>query len=588
MRLLLLEPDRSAGELSRSLLEREGHGVQWEVGLARGLEALATGRFDALVFSTALGRAALEELQEALGDLARAARARPLRRIVVLIDPGERADPRLAELVYRHPGTALLPRPVSLLDLADLLRGPVEEPSAPPARAGRLEDDGGDALRSLGLNERSSDVRLPASSAYLSLPLHAGNVRAIGQLWAERASGELRLERGPAGARGWMVLAEGGALDSDGWELLSAALHGGELRFQPRRVHAAGDRLGLGAMLFGRVRRPDGTAWLQREGFLAVQRGPSADVVAILPVHEGTRRLLAEPDPSASLGEQIARRGLPASEVGADLQALVRLGLAQLGEPTLARPARPAPARPAAPRPPPAATPDAEPTSVASRRSSSVGSEAHQQLRRLRAELSRLRGAPPAVLLGIPSAADAALVQQSADRLRARYAALGEDPALGAEGRELAREMVDLIERARVRFAAGGPLADSPLARLPRLRALAEAGQLAEALRGLKALQEQHPFDAEILAELAWWRRLDESLSLESRQEEALTEARLAVQLDPESARARFTLARLLAEQGALDGAREEARRALRLDPQLPGLDTLLQRLLDTPSTPTR
>ncbi|MCK6502862.1 hypothetical protein L6R53_05600 [Myxococcota bacterium] len=639
MNILVADGDRHFLELLRGIIEQEGHTVTVADAVDRALSLLTPGRFHLLVVDAGLrDDGATRLVHQAQGMRM----GRPPE--VVLLSAADEAERRRVQvLVAECDVRRVLRRPFPMFDLVDLVRALDQElvgevvDDQPSVGSATDEVPRGAWDRSAGALDRLSEVQLPQATTYLGLPLVLPNLQRISRLWAKRASGVLRLDAGPSQARGWMLLGEGGPLDSAGWELVSAALHGGRLEFEARQVPGAGDHLGLGAMVFGRARDPEQRSYLRQVGMQALHRVRAAAPLDVLPLSPATRTLLAQAQPGLPLGELAARLGLDGEEIGPDLHAVDLMGLVLLGEPMLPRrsPAEDEPGRPrrtavdrrqalrpasASPPPaapaPPADDPPSQPTDIrpgglraqrehgdeewprlrrrlaergrswAARLAAQQGEqERDQRVGRMRKDLDRVEGQPAAVVLGIPARSDAALVQESAARLRARYDGLAQDPAAPGEERRLAQRMVTIVDQAEARMLAGGPGVE--LEQAPeeeRLLALAEKlvaqDRWEDALRALRRARDLRIDHPGVLSLLGMATLHDPAMDPEEREEEAFGFMMLAVQFAPQDGPCNLRLARHLLEHGEPTEALEPARRAVAAMPGDPAAAAVLARAL--------
>lgn len=590
MNLLIADGDRAQAELLRGLLEREGHVTQVVSDSSRVPDALRAGRVEGLVLSLSLGVETVSAVEGVLTEPGRN-NARLIRRVVVLATPDEARKSEVISFLGSVTCAVCLRRPAPMFDLADQFRFAASTSAPPAVRVNAKGPSPVESLASFVDDGATSHARVPDANAYLGSPLHGGNLRTIAGLWSRAASGRLTLSESSSGARGWMMWGLGGALDSRGLELVSAALHGGELRFESLPVRGSGDRIGMGVMIVGRAREADGSRWLLRCSYLAVHRLVGDPPLQTLPLDPRSRLLLRPPDPGTPLGELLAAPGVDARVVAADLQVLEKMGLIELGHP-LVRPAAGAPSRslrqppPTRPRPP-VSDPESENTSIASNsRPRESRANALRVQRRLEAEVQRLRGASPGVVLGLAAESSSEQVDEMVERLSERYNRLIQDPETTSEAQPFARELLAMIKPAAASFRErGGPVSlnrEVELLRAQGQRRLA-AGEVGEALKALRAALRRDTSNAEVLAELGWVTRLDPTAGVEEREESALTYATLAVQLGPHLWLARYTLARLLCEVGSLREALAEAQAAERLEPgraETADLQSLIQRRL--------
>jgi len=408
VRILVADSDRRFLELMRGVVEGEGHRVAVADSAERARDSLHRALPDVLLSS-------LDFHAGGGFDVVRELRGLPGGdgvRVVCTTSHRNTDAPDIRNLVRECLLDGVLRKPFPMFDLVDMLRDLQIDEEDADADAD-LDDPLVSSLATIGrpsepagpLQGRLSDVRPSSLASYAAVPLQMDNVRRIAALWARRASGLLRLDHGPGGASGWMLMGEGGPLDSDGWELISAALHGGDVMFERRSLDlSAGDQLGLGVMLFGRVRDPSRDRYVPEHRFHLIRRPRYTDALDALPLSADTRRLLAAVDTEGVLGELLEELGFSGDRVGPDLYALVQLGLVELdleGERTqqVARALPRRGGRVSGGRPGSASTPVSHPADSVS--NSSARSDLRQRIlaRRRQANGGRL----PAGAVGVPS-----------------------------------------------------------------------------------------------------------------------------------------------------------------------------------------
>lgn len=538
------------------------------------MDSIRSSRIDGLIVSTSIGLSTLGDIESFLADRADDARRPALRRVLLLVAPGEARLPEVGAFLANVAQSVSLQRPAPMFEVSDQFRSaPIPTPTS-PAEGGSMSSAPMDSLTSWSGEDPTSRVRLPRPELYRNLPINSFNLRFCVRLWTRASSGRLNVSMAPAGGEGWMTWGRGGALDGQGLELLGLALHGGELSFEPSHEAVVGDRRATGAVLFSRVRPVDASDWQRCHSFRALIRPGLQSPVDLLPLVPQTRDLLAAPDSSVPLGELLARHDAAAGNIAADLQALDTLGLLPLGDPVARLTASSSrPGRPAALIAPRQTGSDAESedTSIASSFASRQGrSNAARMEKTLRDLVVRLTGASPAMVLGLDPKSDQAMVTEMGERLTRRYQGLSQDINLTLAAREDARALLAMVAPAVAGWRTGaGPMTvarEIELLRAQAARQLA-AGEVGEALKALRAAHRRDSADPEVLAELAWATRLDPAAEVEERSDGALGYAMLAVQLGPGSWMGHFTLARLLLEAGSLTEALASAMAADRIDP---------------------
>ncbi|NOY25295.1 MAG: hypothetical protein GXP62_05430, partial [Oligoflexia bacterium] len=634
MNILVADGDRRFTELLRGVIEREGHTVVIADDVARGLWCLDARKIQILVVGVGLPGGGAD----ALVRTARERRDRGDVTVVLLATGAEDERRSVRALVAECDIRRILRRPFPMFDLVDLVREVAQATSRSRAgarQAGTIfgaQQGSPDPGLALPLDLTTlSRVTLPTNSTCLSLPLCQDNVRQMSRLWARRSSGIVHLSCGPDGAAGWMLVGCGGPLDSDGWKLLSFALHGGQMEFASRSASARGDHLGLGAMIFGRVRPTDGDEFLRRVSFLALRRAQEDAPLLALPLGTHTRKLLESARPTNPLGEIVSRLALDQGQVSADLQALDSMGLLEMGEPLVAGAKPGGRAGPvsrgrakgggsdttAATSASSRAEISSLPTEIvpgagrkkrtdpggewprlrrrlaergrhwATRQAAQQGrSEMAASVTRLRRELTLLRDHDAAVVLSVPAAAGPEMVEEAASRMRQRYRDMSTDPAIPREGQRLAEDILVCVERAYQEMVQGRPTRPRPAQPqgTEEERLLAAGRQRMEdqnwtqalhLLRRARDLRLDHPG---ILSCLGWATLHDQKMAPQRRVEEARALLLLAVQFAPEDGGANLLLARFLAEQCEFEAARRYAERAVRQLPDQPEPLALLRR----------
>lgn len=608
-------------DLARSVLGSSGHRIDGFVepnGLVRAVEHGAPG----VVLLN------LDLPGDALDRVARALSTQPAPPLVLGATRRPATEPGVAAARARWPALKLVRHPVSMLELGDLLaeqqrkRPAAPAPAAsstsgfptfpeppptfsappavgaqPPARPTRPAPSGSlSALTDLlaaGAGSGPTPQRVGLQRANESIMPRAGvgldpaNVELLLQAWRRRRTAELRL-RGAPQLRP-VLLRRGGFVDARDRDALARMLRHGDL-FAADLPGDDGpsDRAGVATLLFEALTDASATSYVQRH------RGDRLTVVdpealATLRLPGGLRAMLSAP--VEALGAACARTGLSNDEISVPLAALARMGVVKAEAP---------------PAPPPLARGD-EPISTISglgswssissastlqglgRRSLSstvtaLGGRpvsgarpggdmggAAQIHARLERELSRLEGAAPGVVLGLPAGSAHELVVEVAGRQRRRYAELAESPALPAEARALAARLVALIDDAERRFGWGGSDlvsdAGGPEKLLLRARALIDRADFAQADKVLSLAQRRSTADPNVLSPLGWARANNPGKPAEQRVQEGLEMLLLAEQLDGDSLDTARWLCKLMILTDNPKGALLRARRGLKRAP---------------------
>jgi Flp pilus assembly protein TadD len=430
----------------------------------------------------------------------------------------------------------------------------------------------------------------------------------------------------PVGAP--VLFRDGGLVDARHLDLVDLALREGRLRFERTDVDGVGDHRALGSYLVESCRDPSAAGFAAQHTFdaplLKAMRRPLSE----LPVSRDTRAVLGKADGRQTLGRLLAMLGVPAESVDADLACLRRLGLLTLSAPRARRTgvSRPGASASVTPQGSPGAglsrssgpatfgaevhsdtttrhvgagpEPDSTPTSVTR---SSVSSARRRRRRersttrtepvstrrrrmprmqpavlekQLERELSRLEGASPAMVLGVPPDSGTSLVKGVAARQRQRYQRIADDVRGQARVRELAARLLELVAHAEEKWGhsdrALSGTTDSPreLVWLEQGRALIDAGDFPRADRVLSRARDLTIANPDILAWLGVARLGNPEHSEEERQSEGLDLLLLAEQFNPEHLTAVSWLARTYARSGQHDRALPRARRWARLAPE--------------------
>jgi CheY-like chemotaxis protein len=193
----------------------------------------------------------------------------------------------------------------------------------------------------------------------------------------------------------------------------------------------------------------------------------------------------------------------------------------------------------------------------------------------LASEYERLRTAGSHIILGLPEDAPSNLVRTSADRMRKRYDDIMKDPKAESEAKQLANQMLRLVENA-VENMATGTLKDA--AEHEKLHDLGKRFITSmEWTKADKALSKAHQMcieDSGILAAMGWARFHNPEKNPESRREEAMESLMLALHLDSSNVDTLVYLSRAYLSIGQPENALTSIRRATTLTP-----DTAVQDL---------
>jgi len=614
MDVLVVDPDSSFVRLLGDVLSSAGHTVIAATDGIGAVNAARSARPDVYVVG-------LRPAHEDGLDIVERVGAHIAPVTVLLVDDfGGAVTERASRLGVRH----LLARPVSLLDLADL----VQTLSAPTPRR---------------------EVR----------PVHLANAAELARLWARRVTGVLTVERPPLSA--WVLLSNGGPVGADALQVALAAIEGGALSLEPCPVDGVGDRDALGRGLWERT-----SAWVRErplpDSSSLVVPGSHTSEARLLPVSAAVQGILRALDRPTSITTLAAVTGMDPSALLVDLSTLAALGFlgVQGGVPTSTRPpapidrfrdltgidlapgrsAPPPPERRAHPPPPPptrsgiqsvpglvarslspetapAAAPtrppsrtEATPSLVSGVRSTASASgssplsgwrsgapplsgatsarpeststahggqgglgsrsavgETAMLLVRLHKELRQTERADPWTVLAIPRSAPRDLVERAVDRMTRRYAELARHPHHEVRDR-------GAILAGRVAEAAAYALEQTQPPEVPEAPALKaglqalERGDWAAADTALSAARDLAPDSAEVMAHLGWARFHHPSMARDERQEDGLGLLELALQYDPTLVAGWWFLASARARAGLEGQARVALARLLKLAPR--------------------
>ncbi len=310
MKLLIVDEDLHFGRILSSVLGNDGHDVHAVAEHADGMSAVQSRRPDAVIVAVdGQDMRSLAFLME-LRDHPHGAKV----HLAVLA-------PRLDESVR---GTAeaagaarVFVRPFSVLDLAAAVRAFAVAPprsAVAPALVGRLDLD---------------------------------NTQRILRLWSRRANGDVVLGTGAELVR--VTLADGGPLDLKVERAMRAALHGGDLDFQPHDVAGSGDERALGAWIWSEAERAEGGFDERPSRATVISPTRLTESAGRLPLVPAAARVMSALVGPVALGRLCDQQGVEVDEVSATLATLGALGFLSLMVAPNAGP--PPPSRPA-PLPP--------------------------------------------------------------------------------------------------------------------------------------------------------------------------------------------------------------------------------------------
>lgn len=211
--------------------------------------------------------------------------------------------------------------------------------------------------------------------------------------------------------------------------------------------------------------------------------------------------------------------------------------------------------------------------------------------KRLELEVSRLQGANPAEVLGVPHDAERLLVQKVGGRMLDRYTTISENARYTDETRDLAKQLVAKVNEAVERWghvqhrAGGDPTTQREQIMLEQGMVLVDAGDFARADRMLTQARDLAMVNPKILAALGWARFNNPDRPADERREEGRDYLLLAEQFDPKDTQTEWLLCKVLRMMGDDQAALRRARRVLSVDPDHADARVAVKEL--TPAQPT-
>lgn len=477
--------------------------------------------------------------------------------------------------------------------------------------------------RSLALTDQevAAATRSPATAAQLLLL-----APEVARLWAARSTGALRIgdAKGPGETK--VILVRGGPLNfADNRRIVDAMMVGSRVGFDAATLAGSGDWQGLGAALFTAVRLVQHADFLERNLRLAVRRTAGTDAASALPLSSAAQRVIGAAAGATSLEKVVATLSADGASLGADLGALLALGLIDLVPATDAESNADEQTSIVGPRvswsqvrrtmesraassvsgasigdgatfgdsdndlPDPRSLHGRERVGAALRGVQPIGDEA--MLRRLQRERDALATSESHFILGLAPVAPLEMVSAAAERMARRYGAIANDRTASPAVRAVAVEIGEKVEAARMEMEqraargtmheerggwateAGATTSVSPLSVPPEERLLQQArtalrdGRNTVAARLLEQARDLRLDHPGVLANLGWSR----FKSMREPSPEALDDVRdlllLAVQFDARNFEARLYLALVLDSSGDKSGARVHAAAAHMIDP---------------------
>ncbi|MBM76423.1 MAG: hypothetical protein CMK59_13540 [Proteobacteria bacterium] len=382
------------------------------------------------------------------------------------------------------------------------------------------------------LETRESSVELDISPA---------SARIIGQIWYTR--GSMRI----SGDAGQVVFAEGGIVREDPTGALEELLEEPFLNVQPLQI-SGGDRIKTGERIFSSFQITPPESWKKQRKYF---HGSNLREIA-------KELVLSKKDLLWVNSEFLLAQFPDDTEVWKKLYALWLMGLIQVKD---------NPSEKALARKQKKAEQQRQKLGEQPRRISARGSKS----RLLEAEYNRLKNENPYVILGLSQDSSKDLVSATLRRLKARYQAAQEQEP------EAALLMLELIQKSADQILTGA-VGNVELEEHERFYQVGlKAIENKDWPRADKALSKAYQLcieDINILANLGWARFHNEEVDESKRQDEALENLQLAVQLDSSNLNALVFLSQIYKELGQPDKALAPIRKATKLTP-----DSQIQKL---------
>lgn len=514
-------------------------------------------------------------------------RVAPDAAVILLADKLDAASQSRVEAL----GGQLLRKPVSLLDIVDILRAP--RPTGGAGTVGTMAaadpDEPADAEPRYYLPGTLADPPPRAVAAPEARPVprpepprtkrawSRDGARTVARLWAKRASGVLRVEGANAA---FVMIADGGPVGLDSVVALEDAVCGASASWDACDVDDAGDRPTLGRLLWrAALEAASGDTVLP----LIPGRNDLSNDAGDLPITAATRRCLGRLGGGLSVQALARREAAPVSDVAVDLAALHWLGFLTLGQP--AQEASPPPAAVASEtRPAVEVDAIADPPSVTRREAvtrpaSLAAPPVHERVddpatsataglmpvARLRREVEILKTADSWTVLGIARRSPIEVAIGASSRMRARYRRVEEDP--NPEARELAGVILARIDAAEAELATGKPATEPLFDGLLRSALVAlGTGDFARADRLLSQARQHRPDEPRTLAHLGWARFKNPEHPAESREDDGADLVELALQFDINCAQAWAYRGEMALVRGDPEEARQCFSTATKID----------------------
>lgn len=310
MKLLIVDEDLHFGRILSSVLGNDGHDVHVVAEHADGMAAVQSRRPEAVIVAVdgqdMRSLAFLMELRD-----------HPHGATVHLAVLAPRLDEGVRGTAEAAGAARVFVRPFSVLDLAAAVRAFAV---APP---------------------RSAVAAAPVGR------LDLDNTQRILRLWSRRANGDVVLGTGADLVR--VTLADGGPLDLKVERAVRAALHGGDLDFQPHDVAGSGDERALGAWIWSEAERAEGGFDERPSRATVISPTRLTESAGRLPLVPAAARVMSALVGPIALGRLCDQQGVEVDEVSATLATLGALGFLSLmvaPNAALPPPSRPAPLPP--------------------------------------------------------------------------------------------------------------------------------------------------------------------------------------------------------------------------------------------------
>ncbi|MEC8191222.1 MAG: response regulator [Myxococcota bacterium] len=489
---------------------------------------------------------------------------------IILVPPtSERESNRVRTLREEVGGRFVLEKPVSLEGLLEALHAPkpTSVPQGGQPRAEGVVARGGSARR--GGHTPKKLHRGGEPNRGKDATIDATNLLLLTDVWSNRKSGTLTVS-GPV--PGTALVSQGGIVDDQGKAVIVAALRGGTVSFADGVFDDPGDWKRLGRVLFKRTRSACDARTLRRYLNALVTKTETTTIARLLPLSDGARAFVGAVDGRSTVNDILGRANLAVGDVSKEVIALTRMGLIAFDRRDRKQSSSEHQGLPRSAR-------------GGERLPGDRDSDRRQRLQR---EYAVVEGAPPPVVLGVPSDASRDLVARAAERMHRRYAELASRSDLDPESRTIAQKMVRRVDLARRNFnfdatlktggsAGGRGFVDEVEEWLIEGKALLVKREWAAADKVLARAHHKRIDHPAVLANLGWARLHNPDVDAETRTEEGRDFLLLAEQFDPMDADGQFYLAQVLLAANRLEAAEERAERAAKAAPSEPTRQALVR-----------